>query len=167
MIYVGRFNVLQDTLRSDELQKIRTACLVCDSIRLHRLPRQRQDFVAIKLVVRSRRFDFLELIADQAERFGTRGFELVLRAFEIPPGLAYCRGIFSWVEKWQADRNADIELADCLARFVVSLRLNIECRIGEPLALRELKAESFGLNPVLSSLHFRSRAQGHSLQRLQ
>ena len=37
----------------------------------------------------SRCFDFLELIADQAERFGTRGFELVLRAFEIPPGLGY------------------------------------------------------------------------------
>src|SRR5438034_2300663 len=112
----------------------------------------------------SRCFDFLELIADQAERFGPRGFELVLRAFEIPPGLGYCPGIFSWIEKWQADRDADIELADCLARSVVSLRLNIECRIGEPLAIRELKAESFGLNPVLSSLHFRSRAQGDSLQ---
>jgi hypothetical protein len=115
----------------------------------------------------SRCFDFLELIADQAERFGTRGFELVLRTFEIPPGLRYCRGIFSWVEKWQADRNANVELTHCLARFVVSLRLNIECRIGEPLAIRELNAESFGFDPALSSLHFRSCAQGDSLQRLQ
>ena len=133
---------------------------------MHRLPRQRQNFVAIKLVVMSRCFDFLELIADQAECFGTRGFELVLRAFEIPPGLGYCRGIFSWVEKWQADLNADVELAHGLARFVVSLRLNIECRVGEPLAIRQLNAESFGFDPVLSSLHFRSRAQGDSLQRL-
>src|SRR5258705_13577886 len=115
----------------------------------------------------SRCFDFHELIPDQAEGFGPRGFELVLRAFEIPPGLGYCRGIFSWVEKWQADRNADIELAHCLARFVVSLRLNIECRIGEPLAIRKLKAESLGFDPVLSSLHFRSRALGESLQCLQ
>src|SRR5439155_25483638 len=106
----------------------------------------------------SRRFDFLKLITNQAERFGPRGFELVLRAFEISPGLGYCRGVFSWVEKWQADRNADIELADCLARFVVPLRLNVECRIGEPLALCERNAESFGFDPVLSSLHFRSRA---------
>src|SRR5437762_2072342 len=86
-------------------------------MRLHRLPRQRQNFVAIKLVMMSRCFDFLELIADQTERFGTRGFELVLRAFEISPGLGYCRGIFSWIEKWQADRNADVELTHCLARF--------------------------------------------------
>ena len=114
----------------------------------------------------SRCFDFLELIADQAERFGTRSFEFVLRAFEIPPGLSYCRGIFSWVEKWQTDRNADVELAHCLARFVVSLRLNIECRVGEPLAIRQLKTKSFGFDPVLSSLHFRSCAQGDSLQRL-
>src|SRR2546422_1197301 len=99
-------------------------------MRLHRLLRQRQNFVAIKLVMMSRRFDFLELIADQAERFGTRGFELVLRAFEIPPGLGYCRGIFSWIEKWQADRNSDIELAHGLGSFLVSLRLNIQCRIG-------------------------------------
>src|SRR5205814_3772838 len=146
---------------------IRTACLVRDSIRLNRLPRKRQNFVAIKLVVMSRCFDFLKLIADQAERFGTRGLELVLRAFEIPPGLGYCRGIFSSVEKWQADRNADVELAHGLARFVVSLGLNVEVRIGEPLAIRKLKAESFGFDPVLSSLHFRSRAQGDSLQRLQ
>src|SRR5712664_478524 len=115
----------------------------------------------------SRCFDFLELIPDQAERFGPRGFELALRAFEILPGLGYCRGIFSWVEKWQADRNADVELAHCLARFVVSLRLNIECRIGEPLAIRELTAAFFGFDPVWSSLHFRARAQGDSLQRLQ
>src|SRR5467141_2630749 len=115
----------------------------------------------------SRRFDFLELIADQAERFGARGFELVLRAFEIPASLGYCRGIFSSVEKWQADRNADIELAHCLARSVVSLRLNIECRFGVPLAIRELNADSFGFDPVLRSLHFRSCAQGDSLQRLQ
>src|SRR6266498_1991452 len=148
MIYVGRFNVLQDTLRSDELQKIRTACLVGDSIRLYRLPRQRQNFVAIKLVVMSRRFDFLELIADQAERFGPRGFELVLRAFEIPPCLSYCRRIFSWIEKWQADRNADIELAHGLHRLYVTVRLDIECRIWEPLALRELNAKSFGFDPV-------------------
>src|SRR5436309_2891550 len=114
----------------------------------------------------SRRFDFLKLITNQAERFGTRGFELVLRAFEIPPGLGYCRGIFSWVEKWQADRNADVELAHGLARFVVSLRLNIECRVREPLAIRQLNAESFSFDPVLSPLHFRSRAQGDSLQRL-
>src|SRR6266404_8792230 len=114
----------------------------------------------------SRCFDFLELIADQAERFGARGFELVLRAFEIPPCLGYRRGIFSLVEKWQADRNADVELAHCLARSVVSLRLNIERRIGEPLAIRELNAESFGFDPVLSSLHFRSCTQGDSLQRL-
>src|SRR5437773_3356894 len=167
MIYVRRFDVLQDALRSDQLKKIRTACLVGDSIRLHRLPRQWQNFVAIKLVVMSRRFDFLELIADQAERFGARGFELVLRAFEIPPGLGYGRGIFSWVEKWQADRNADIELAHGLARFVISLGLNIECRIGEPLAIRKLKAESFGFDAVLCSLHFGSCAQGYSLQRLQ
>ena len=64
-------------------------------------------------------------------------------------------------------RDADIKLAHCLPRFVVSLRLNIECRIGEPLAIRELNAESFGFDPVLSSLHFRSRAQRDSLQRLQ
>src|SRR6266480_7069476 len=115
----------------------------------------------------SRCFDFLKLIAHQAECFGTHGFELVLRAFEIPPGLSYCRGIFSWIEKWQADRNADVDLTHCLARFVVALRLNIERRIGEPLAIRELNAESFGFDPVLSSLHFRSRAQGESLQRLQ
>src|SRR5437762_2156333 len=114
----------------------------------------------------NRCFDFLELIADQAERFGTRGFELVLRAFEIPPGLGYCRGIFSWVEKWQADRSADVELTHGLARFVVSLRLNIECRIREPLTIRQLNAESFGFEPVLSSLHFRSRAQCDNLQRL-
>src|SRR5205823_9737445 len=135
-------------------------------MRLHRLPRQRQNFVAIKLVVMSRRFDFLELIADQAERSSTRAFELVLRAFEIPPGFGYCRGIFSWVEKWQADRNANVELAHSLARFVVSLRLNIECRVGELLAIRQLNAESFDFDPVLSSLHFRSRAQGDNLQRL-
>jgi len=91
----------------------------------------------------------------------------MLRAFEIPTGLGYCRGIFSWVEKWQADRNTDVELADCLARSVVSLCLNIECRIWEPLAIRELNAESFGFDAVLSSLHFRSFAQGDSLQRLQ
>src|SRR2546430_2479974 len=97
-------------------------------MRLHRLLRQRQNFVAIKLVMMSRCFDFLELIADQTERFGTRGFELVLRAFEISPGLGYCRGIFSWIEKWQADRNADVDLTHCLARFVVSLCLNIEDR---------------------------------------
>ena len=115
----------------------------------------------------SRCLDFRELIADQAERFGTCGLKLVLRAFEIPPGLGYCRGIFSWVEKWQADRNADIELTNCLPRFVVSLRLNIERRIGEPLAIRELNAESFGFDPVLRSLHFRSFAQGDSLQHLQ
>src|SRR5213079_3789447 len=114
------------------------ACLVRHSIRLDSLPRKRQNFVAIKLVVMSRCFDFLELIANQAERFGTRGFELVLRAFEIPPGLGYCRGIFSWVEKWQADRNADVELAHGLPCFVVTLRLNIECRVGEPLAIRQL-----------------------------
>src|SRR5437899_11944099 len=100
----------------------------------------------------SRCFDFLELIADQAERFGTRGFELVLRAFEIPPGLGYCRGIFSWIAKWQADRNSDIELAHGLASFVVSLRLNSECRVGEPLAIRKLEADVFGLKPVLGSL---------------
>src|SRR5436305_13312707 len=115
----------------------------------------------------SRRFDFLKLITNQAERFGTRGFELVLRAFEIPPGLGHCRGIFSWIEKWQADRNADIELTHCLARFVVSLRLNIECRIGEPLTIRELNAKSFGFDPVLSSLHFRSCTQGDRLEGLQ
>src|SRR5437870_5581589 len=106
----------------------------------------------------SRCFDFLELIADQAERFGTRGFELVLRAFEIAPGLGYGRGIFYWIEKRQADRNADVELTHCLARFVVSLRLNIECRIGEPLAIRELDAEPFGFDPILSPLHIRSPA---------
>src|SRR4029077_2253215 len=115
----------------------------------------------------SRCFDFLELIADQAERFGTRCFELMLRAFEIPPGLGYCRGIFSWIEKRHADRNADVELTHFLPRFVVSLRLNIECRIGEPLAIRKLNAESFGFDPVLSSLHFRSCAQGGSLQHSQ
>src|ERR1700746_3949543 len=111
-------------------------------------------------------FDFRELIADQAERFATPGLELVLGGFEIPLGLDYRRGIFSWVEKWQADRNADVELTHCLARFVVSLRLNIKCRIGEPLAIRELNAESFGFHAVSSSLHFRSRDQGNSLQRL-
>src|SRR6266566_8167065 len=146
---------------------MRATCLVGDSIRLHRLPGQRQYFVAIKLVVMSRCFNFLELIADQAERFGTRRFELMLRAFEIPPGLGHSGGIFSWVKKWQADRNADVELTHCLARSVVSLRLSIECRIGKPLAIRELNAESFGFDPVLSSLHFRSRAHGDSLQRLQ
>src|SRR5438270_13810262 len=115
----------------------------------------------------SRCFDFLELIADQAERFGPRGFELVLRALEIPPGFGYCRGIFSWIEKWQADRNADVELAHGLPRFVVSLRLNIERWIGEPLTIRQLNAESFDFGPVLSSLHFWSCAQSDSLQRLQ
>src|SRR5882762_9995056 len=114
----------------------------------------------------SRCFDFLELIPDQAERFGPRGFELMLRAFEIPPGLGYCRGIFSWVEKWQADGNADVELTHCLACLIVSLRLNIECRIGEPLAIRQLNAESFDFDTVLSSLHFRSCVQGDRLQRL-
>src|SRR5437764_33861 len=94
-------------------------------------------------------------------------FEHALRAFEIPPGLGYCRGIFSWFEKWQADRNADVELAHCLTCFVVSLRLDIECRIREPLAIGELNAESFGFDAVLSSLHFWSRVQGDSLQRLQ
>src|SRR5436305_13862066 len=103
----------------------------------------------------SRCFDFFELIADQAERFSTRGFELVLRAFEIPPGLGYCRRIFSWIEKWQADRNADVELTHGLARFVVSLGLHIERRIGEPLAVRDLNADSFGFDPVLGSLHLR------------
>src|SRR5207248_9473933 len=103
----------------------------------------------------SRRFDFLELIADQAERFDPRGFELVLRAFEIPPGLGYCCGIFSRVEKWQADRNADIELAHSLARFAISLGLNIECRIGQPQAIGKLQAESFGFDAVLRALQFR------------
>src|SRR6476620_9328068 len=115
----------------------------------------------------SRCFDFRELIADQAERFGTHGLELVPRAFEIPPGLGYRRAILSWVAKWQADRNADIELAHCLARSVVSLRLNIECRIGDPLAIRELNAESFGFDPVLRALDFRSFAQGDSVQHRQ
>src|SRR5205823_10951478 len=140
MIYVRRFDVLQDALRSDQLKKIRTACLVGDSIRLYRLPGEWQNFVAIKLVVMSRRLDFLELIADQAERFGARGFELVLRAFEIPPSLGYGRGIFCGVEKWQADGNADIELADGLARCVISLGVTIECRLGGPVANRDLKA---------------------------
>jgi hypothetical protein len=45
--------------------------------------------------------------------------------------------------------------------------LNVECRIGEPLAIRELNAKSFGFDPVLRALHFRSRAQRDSLQRLQ
>src|SRR5258708_37253127 len=103
----------------------------------------------------SRCFDFLELIPDQAERFGPRGFELVLRAFEIPPGLGYCRGIFSRVEKWQIDRNADVELTHRLARLVVSLRLNVQCRLGEPLAIRALSARAFGFDPLLRPVHFR------------
>src|SRR5947207_3675601 len=117
MIYVRRFDVLQDALRSDQLKKIRTACLVGDSIRLYRLPRQWQNFVAIKLVVMSRRFDFLELIADQAERFGARGFELVLRAFEISPRLGYCCGIFSWVDELQTVGNSNIQRTHGLDHF--------------------------------------------------
>jgi len=62
---------------------------------LHRLPRQRQNFVAVKLVVMSRCFDFLELIADQAERFGTRGFELVLALSKFRRARLLSRNIFS------------------------------------------------------------------------
>ena len=52
--------------------------------------------------------------------------------------LAHARGIFSRVQPGHSERDAGIQLADALRRFVVAHAANANRRIRNPGAMRQL-----------------------------
>src|SRR5439155_25792982 len=125
----------------------RLARLVVEPVGFVRLLCLREDLVEEQFEMMMRRFDFLELVAQEAQRVLLCAIEGFLSRAEVLLRFTDSGAVFPKIDPRNRERNSRTQFTHSLRSVIVTLRFYRERRIGNPGPLRQLKVRFLDTDP--------------------